>query len=235
MALTLRGLGAWWRAANGPGPHEFLRARAHFRGRWPDGPIASQRYVVFDCESTGLKPTEGDRLLSIGAVRLVNAEPVEEFRLLVNPGRPIPRASIRYHGITDAMVAGAPPAPEALARFAAFAGGDVLVAHSAAFDRSLLYMEEHRGAPALPNPFLCSAVTSRWLDPAESDHSLDGLCGRLGIVIAGRHEALGDARATAELWVHLLARAAARGVEDLPDLARRTRMEACLAEGADRF
>lgn len=234
MALLPR-LAALWRAANAPGPREFLRARAHFRARWPEGPIAAQRYVVFDCESTGLKPSEGDRLLAIGAVRLVNAEPVEEFRLLVNPGRPIPRASTRYHGITDAMVEDAPRAPEALARFADFAGDDVLVAHSAAFDRTLLHMEERAGAPALPNPVLCSALTSRWLDPEEADHSLDGLCGRLGIVIAGRHDALGDARATAALWVHLLARAAARGVEDLADLARRTRMDAALAEAAEHF
>jgi DNA polymerase-3 subunit epsilon len=235
VALNLPGLKAWWRAANGPGARDFLRARAHFRERWPDGPIAAQDYVVFDCESTGLRPSEGDRLLSLGAVRVRNAEPVAEFATLVNPGRPIPPASIRYHGITDARVAGAPAAPEALAAFAAFAGDDVLVAHSAAFDRTLLYMEEHHGAPALPNAFLCSAVTSLWLDPAEHDHSLDGLCGRLGIVIQGRHEALGDARATAELWVQLLARAGARGVEDLADLVRRTRMEARMAESAEHF
>lgn len=190
---------------------------------------------MLDLESTGLRPSAGDALLSIGAVRLRNAEPIAEFMTLVKPDRDIPAESTRYHGLTQEMLTDAPSAPEAIARFLDFAGAAVLVAHSAAFDRSLLFMEEHRGAPALPNPFLCSLLISRWLDPQERDHSLDGLCGREGIVITGRHEALGDARATAELWVRLLARAGARGVEDLADLARRSRMEAQMAESAEHF
>ena len=230
-----RGIASWLRRALAPGGQEFLRARAHFRAAWPEGPIAAQDYVVLDLESTGLKPSAGDALLSIGAVRLRDAAPIAEFTTLVHPGRDIPPESTRYHGLTLDMLADAPRAPEAIARFRDFAGDAVLVAHSAAFDRSLLYMEEHRGAPALPNPFLCSLLLSRWLDPQEADHSLDGLCGREGIVITGRHEALGDARATAELWVRLLARAGARGVADLNDLARRSRMEAQMAESAAHF
>ena len=230
-----RRIGDWLRRALAPGGQAFLQARAHFHAPWPAGPIAAQHYVVLDLESTGLKPSGGDALLSIGAVRLRDAAPVAEFRTLVDPGRDIPPESTRYHGLTREMLAGAPRAAEAIARFRDFAEGAVLVAHSAAFDRSLLYMEEHRGAPALPHPFLCSLLVSRWLDPQEADHSLDGLCGREGIVITGRHEALGDARATAELWVRLLARAGARGVEDLADLARRSRMEAQMALSAAHF
>ncbi|WPB84421.1 3'-5' exonuclease [Sediminicoccus rosea] len=230
-----RRIGDWLRRALAPDGQAFLQARAHFHAPWPAGPIAAQPYVVFDLESTGLKPSRGDVLLSIGAVRLQDAAPVAEFQTLVEPGRAIPPESTRYHGLTREMLAGAPRAPEAIACFRDFAEGAVLVAHSAAFDRSLLYMEEHRGAPALPNPFLCSLLVSRWLDPQEGDHSLDGLCGREGIVITGRHEALGDARATAELWVRLLARAGARGVADLADLARRSRMESQMAESAAHF
>jgi DNA polymerase-3 subunit epsilon len=111
----------------------------------------------------------------------------------------------------------------------------VLIAHNAAFDRALIFAEEFRGAPAIGNPFLCSVATSRWLDPQEADHSLDGLCGRAGIVITGRHQALGDAEATAALWVSLLARAAARGVDDLAELARRARMTAAMAAAAEHF
>lgn len=228
-------LTAWLRATLRPGPRAFLRTCAQREPGWPAGPLAAQDFVVFDCEATGLHPSRGDALLAIGAVRLRDAAPVESFFTLVNPGRDIPPASIRYHGITEAMVADAPAAPAAIAAFARFAGEAVLVAHSAAFDATLLRMEEHRGAPTLPNPFLCSAVLSRWLDPREADHSLDGLCGRHGIVIEGRHQALGDARATAELWVRLLARAAARGVASLDDLARRTRMQPLLAASAEHF
>jgi DNA polymerase-3 subunit epsilon len=218
-----------------PSPQEFCRARAHFHAALPPGPLPFQRYVVFDLESTGLKPTNGDGLLSIGAVRLRDTEPVEHFSTLVDPGRPIPPEGIPYHGLTDEKVRGAPGPAAAIAAFLDFARDDVLVAHNAAFDRTLLFMEEYRGAPVVPNPFLCSMVLSRWLDPEEADHSLDGLCGRAGIVIAGRHEALGDAQATAALWVHLIARAAARGVEDLQELARRTRMELHVGQTAESF
>ncbi|MCA3322130.1 MAG: 3'-5' exonuclease [Roseomonas sp.] len=218
-----------------PPLREFLRARAHFHAALPAGPLIAQNYVVFDLESTGLDVSGGDRAISIGAVRLRNGEIRESFVTLINPARAIPPGSIRYHGITDAMVADALPAAEALARFRDFAADDVLVAHNAAFDRTLIYAEEFRGAPAIGNPFLCSLATSRWLDPEEADHSLDGLCGRAGIVITGRHQALGDAAATAALWVSLMARAAARGVDDLAELVRRSRMTAAMAATAEHF
>ncbi|MBM3591743.1 MAG: 3'-5' exonuclease [Alphaproteobacteria bacterium] len=232
--ILRRALGA---LGNGlkPGLREFLRARAHFHAALPAGPLIAQRYVVFDLESTGLDVSGGDRVISIGAVRLRDGEARESFTTLVNPGRPIPPASMRYHGITDAMVADAPPAAVALARFQDFIADDVLIVHNAGFDRALIFAEEFRGAPAIGNPFLCSVATSRWLDPDEADHSLDGLCGRAGIVIAGRHQALGDAEATAALWVSLVARAAARGVDDLAELARRSRMTAAMAAAAEHF
>jgi DNA polymerase-3 subunit epsilon len=229
-----RALGAFGNGLK-PSLRDFLRARAHFHAALPAGPLIAQKYVVFDLESTGLDVSGGDCVLSIGAVRLRDGEACERFITLVNPGRTIPPASIRYHGITDAMVADAPPATEALARFQDFIADDVLVAHNAAFDRTLIFAEEFRGAPAIGNPFLCSVATSRWLDPEEADHSLDGLCGRADIVITGRHQALGDAEATAALWVSLIARAAARGVDDLAELARRSRMTAAMAASAEHF
>ncbi|MEY4793097.1 MAG: hypothetical protein RL724_33 [Pseudomonadota bacterium] len=232
--LLRRALGA---LGNGLKPRlrEFLRARAHFHAALPSGPLIAQRYVVFDLEATGLDVSGGDRVISIGAVRIRDGQVQDRFLTLVNPARPIPVGSMRYHGISDAMVAAAPAAPEALESFRDFIAGDVLVAHNAAFDRALIFAEEFHGAPAIGNPFLCSLVTSHWLDPAEEDHSLDWLCGRAGIVIAGRHQALGDAEATAALWVNLMARAAARGVDDLAELARRSRMTASMAAAAEHF
>ncbi|MBW8269188.1 3'-5' exonuclease [Caldovatus aquaticus] len=228
-------LGGLARHLHAPGVTELLATQAHFHAPLPSGPLAAQHYVAFDLEATGLHPTRGDAIVAIGAVRLRGIEPADRFFTLVNPGRPIPERARRYHGIDDAMVAHAPPEAEAVAAFAAFAGDAVLVAHNAAFDRTLLYMAELRGAPPLANPVLCSMVLSRWLDPQEPDHSLDAVCGRLGIVIAGRHDALADAAATAELWPRLLARAAARGIEHLPELVRRTRMEREIAAAARHF
>ncbi|HZF75001.1 MAG TPA: 3'-5' exonuclease [Acetobacteraceae bacterium] len=204
-------------------------------GPWPEGDLAAIPYVVFDLEATGLRPSRGDAIVQIGAVRLEGLEEAGRFSTLVNPGRPIPPASTRYHGITDQMVRDAPGVAEALEAFDAFAGGAVLVAHNAAFDGALLGMAARAGAPGLANPLLCTVAVSRWLDPAEPDHSLDGLCGRRGIVIEGRHQALGDARATAALWRDLAARAASRGVDDLGALAQRSRMAEAMEASAARF
>jgi DNA polymerase-3 subunit epsilon len=233
--LLRRLASAMTNGAQDPAAAEFLRRRAHFHARLPTGPLAAQDYVVFDLEATGLSPSRGDAVVAIGAVRLRDLSPVARFETLVNPGRAIPPGSTRYHGITDAMVADAPRAAEAIGAFSAFAEGAVLVAHNAAFDATLLRMEEFRGAPPVPNPVLCSMGVSRWLDPGEPDHSLDGLAARAGIVIARRHAALGDADATAEVWLRLLARASARGVEHLPELARRAALEQFMAELAGRF
>jgi DNA polymerase-3 subunit epsilon len=202
----------------------------------PPGPVEARSYVVFDLETTGLRPSRHDTIVQIGAVRLEGGVETASFNTLVAPGRPIPPVSTRYHGITDAMVARAPPAAEALAAFADFAAGAVLIAHNAAFDLTALDgAAERQGAPRLPNPALCSMILASWLDPREPDVSLDGLCGRMGLVIAHRHHALGDARATAVLWMALLARASARGVADLADLAERSRMAARINERARHF
>jgi DNA polymerase-3 subunit epsilon len=206
------------------------------REAFPDGPVEFQPYVVFDLETTGLKPSEGDVVVQIGAIRLDSGVETRDFNLLVNPGRTIPAASSRYHGITDAMVARAPGVAEAVAAFRDFAEGAVLVAHNAAFDLTVLRAAaERHGAPHLTNPALCSMMLARWLDPQEPDLSLDGLCGRAGLVIEERHKALGDARATAALFLMLLARAAARGGTSLAELARLSRMEERIAEKAQHF
>jgi DNA polymerase-3 subunit epsilon len=223
------------RSAAKPSAREWLRARRHFGATLPGGPLVAAPYVVFDLESTGLAPSQGDAIVQIGAVRLRNAELVDSFTTLVNPGRPIPPVSTKYHGVTDAMVQDAPVERMAVLRFLDFVGEDVLVAHNAGFDQTLLRMAEFRGGPPIANAMLCSMAASRWLDPQESDHSLDGIATRMGIVIEGRHEALGDALATAEIWLRMIARASALGVEHLPELTRRSGMQRFVDAAAEHF
>ncbi|MCX7373935.1 MAG: exonuclease domain-containing protein, partial [Alphaproteobacteria bacterium] len=224
---TLRSLLGPWRAEKPPLPERWRAP--------PPGAVLAQRYVVFDLETTGLAPSRGDRLVQIGAVRLEAGQEAASFTTLVNPGRGIPALSTRFHGITDAMVADAPSIADAVAAFAAFAGDAVLVAHNAAFDRTVLTAAEQQDATPIHNPMLCSLLLARWLQPRELDMSLDGLCGRLGIVIEGRHHALGDARATASLWLHLLGRVTASGIDELPEIAKRSRMRDGIAEGPQKF
>lgn len=202
----------------------------------PEGAVETVPYVVFDLETTGLRPSVADDIVQIGAVRLAGGTEAGSFNMLVNPGRAIPPASTRYHGVTDAMVVDAPDVAAALGAFGDFAAGAVLVAHNAAFDLTALAGAATRhGAPRLGNPAMCSMMLAGWLDPREPDLSLDGLCGRAGLVIEHRHHALGDARATGVLWMRLLARASARGVKALPELAVSSCMVERIREQARHF
>ena len=82
-----------------PSPRDFVRARAHFHHALPRGPLPSSRYVVFDLETTGLAPSRGDALVSIGAV-VVETGRWRDLPTLANPGRQIPLRSIalsRHH------------------------------------------------------------------------------------------------------------------------------------------
>ncbi|MBX9702229.1 MAG: 3'-5' exonuclease [Acetobacteraceae bacterium] len=233
--LVRRILGA---ALRGPPPRDLLHHRARDQAAAPEGPLGLGRHVVFDLETTGLRPTHGDAIVAIGAVAIEDGAVAEEFLLLANPGRRIPVAASRHHGITDADVATAPPVSEALARFRAFCdGARLLVAHNAAFDRTALFMAELRDrAPPVQAPVLCSLLAARWLDPGVDDHSLDAACVRHGVALpAQRHDALSDARATAALWLRLIDRARLRGIGSPAELARRAGMERAMLEQMDRF
>jgi len=99
-------------------------------------PLRRLEMIVFDSETTGLDLRRGDRLISLGACRIVNGRLLAQdvFDQLVNPGRPIPPESTRIHGIGDGDVATAPPAEVIMPRFREFVGHGVLFAHNAAFD-----------------------------------------------------------------------------------------------------
>ncbi|CAH2603628.1 DNA polymerase III epsilon subunit [Rhodovastum atsumiense] len=178
-------------------------------------------YVVFDVETTGLALSKGDEVVSIGAVRVVNGRvlPLETFERIVNPGRPIPPDSVRFHGVTDADVADKPPLAVVLPQFRRFAGDAVLVAHNAAFDM----MAIGRGADAcglrFDNPVLDTLLISAWLDPEEDDHSLDGICARMGFEVIGRHTALADSLTAAAILVRQFERLEARGIDRFGKLA----------------
>ncbi|HZD26654.1 MAG TPA: 3'-5' exonuclease [Alphaproteobacteria bacterium] len=187
-------------------------------GPFATRPLRGLDYVVFDTETTGLEPGNGDEIVQLAAVRVRGFRVLAEdsFDTLVDPGRPIPPRSTRFHGITDAMVRGAPTAAAVLPRFRAWCGDAVLVAHNAAFDLKFLALKQVESGvrfddlPVL-DTLLLSAALSRW----RSSHTLDALALRFGVKVAGRHTALGDARATAEVLLHLLTLAERRGVGTL--------------------
>ncbi len=185
-------------------------------GDLSDMPLAKLTCVVFDTETTGLDPLR-DELVQLGAVRVVNGRILrgETFDALIDPGRPIPPESTKIHGITDEMVAGRPPAALVVARFAGFARDSVLVAHNAAFDLAFLRRFESEAGVRFDHPVLDTLLLSAVLHEDIEDHSLDGIAGRLGIAVRARHSALGDALATAEVFVRLIELLRLRGIETL--------------------
>ena len=188
-------------------------------------------FVVFDTETTGLRPEAGDRVVSLAGVRVRGGivRRHETFDTLVDPGREVPEESVRIHGITAEMLVGAPRLETALPAFLEFAGPAVLVGHEASFDMRFLEREACRlGLPSLAEsrPVLDTRLLSRSLHgPAES-HTLDAVALRLGVMIAGRHSALGDALITAEVLLRLLTLIQKRGILTLGqalDAVRRAR------------
>jgi len=184
--------------------------------------------VVFDTETTGLKPTEGDQIISLGGVRVVNRRVLtgETFERLVHPGRSIPKDSIQFHHITDEMVRGKPPIAQVLPQFKAFVGDSVLVAHNASFDMKFVKMRQAEAGVEFHNPVLDTMMLSVLLDPGAESHSLDAIADRLGIAIHDRHTALGDAMATAEILVHMFDRLIAKGLTTFDDVMKTSNMAA---------
>ncbi|MGB5748801.1 MAG: exonuclease domain-containing protein [Desulfobacterales bacterium] len=182
-------------------------------------------YTVFDMETTGLNPSEGDEILSIGAIRIVNCRLLREehFEQLVDPLRSIPWESVQIHGIHPEMVTGQPTADKVLPRFEQFAEDTILVAHNAAFDMRFLQMKEEQTAVRFINPVLDTLLLSAVVHPAHEDHNLEAIAQRLGVRILGRHTAMGDALVTGELFLKFLPLLAEKGIYTLKDALEASR------------
>jgi DNA polymerase-3 subunit epsilon len=179
--------------------------------------LAELAYTVFDTETTGLDPSAGDRIIQIGALRIVAGKLRREdaFEQLVNPQRDIPAAGIAIHGIEPAMVTGAPTIDSVLPAFHTYAADTVLVAHNAAFDMRLLELQRERCGVAFEQPVLDTLLLSAVVYPAQESHRLEAIAERLGVPVLGRHTALGDALVTAEVFLKMIPLLAERGIDTL--------------------
>ena len=182
-----------------------------------DRPLAALSFTVFDTETTGLEPSGGDQILQVGATRIVAGKlrRQECFDQLVDPGRPVPAAGIPIHGITSAMVRGQPAIDRVLPAFHGFAADSVLVAHNAAFDMRFLQLQEEATGVRFEQPVLDTLLLSAVLHPNQPSHRLEAIAERLGVVVLGRHTALGDAMVTAEVFLKLIPLLEAAGIVTL--------------------
>lgn len=182
-----------------------------------DVPLTDLAYTVFDTETTGLNPSQGDEIIQIGATRIVNGKLLrqESFEQLVNPRRSIPPESIPIHGITPDMVQGQPDILEVLPAFHAFAHDTVLVAHNAAFDMRFLQLKEKATGLSFDQPVLDTLLLSALIHPSQDSHRLEAIAERFNVTVIGRHTAMGDAMVTAEVFLKLIPLLAEKGIHTL--------------------
>ncbi len=200
-------------------------ARALFGG---EGGSFDDTSVVFDIETTGLSNLT-DAITEIGAVRIRGGEILDRFNTFVNPGRPIPEEIVRLTGITDEMVASAPPPEEALKDFFAFVGGEdvLLIAHNAAFDVGFIRRGAETYGLSFSNPYLDTVAMSRYVNPDLKKHKLDMVAEYFGLGGFNHHRACDDAEMLARIFFCMTDKLRREGVEDY------AQMNIAMSEKAD--
>jgi DNA polymerase-3 subunit epsilon len=148
-------------------------------------------YVLLDLETTGSTASR-DFITEIAAVRVEQGQEVARCHTLVNPGVPIPPFIQRLTGISNAMVADAPPFSAVAPALHALLDGAVLVAHNVRFDHGFLLHAFEREGLLLKVKTLCTVRLSRSLYPQFKSHGLDALMQRHGLSTQARHRAMGD-------------------------------------------
>ncbi|MBM0126841.1 DEDD exonuclease domain-containing protein [Pimelobacter simplex] len=184
-------------------------------------PLHDVTFCVVDLETTGGSVADGDMITEIGAVKVRGGEVLGEFQTLVNPHTSIPAFIAVLTGITNGMVADAPPIVSALPAFLEFAAGSVLVAHNARFDVGFLrhFAREQEIAwpdfEVLDTVKLARHVVTRDEAP---NHKLSTLARVFRAGTTPNHRALADARATVDVLHGLMERLGGLGVQTLEEL-----------------
>jgi len=181
------------------------------------GQSLDDTYVVFDIETTGFSP-EKNKIIEIGAVKVVGGQITDRFSQFVNPEVPIPYEIEELTSIRDDMVIDAPKIEEVLSEFMKFCEGAVMVAHNAAFDMS--FIKKNCDRQGLPCEFTVADTVAmgRYLLPQLNRFKLDTIAKALNIVLANHHRAVDDAGCTAEIFIKFIAMLKERGIEDLDAL-----------------
>jgi DNA polymerase III epsilon subunit family exonuclease len=177
-------------------------------------------YVVVDVETTGGSIRYGHRITEVAAVCIDGqGNLLEEFRTLVNPGRPIPRFVTALTNITNDMVRDAPRFDDIAPQLIRILENRIFVAHNAMFDLQFVGSELVFSTGYVFEPrVLCTMKLARKLVPEVSSRSLDSLCYFFGFENEARHRAYGDALVTTDLLRRLLNRLDEHEVEDWPAL-----------------
>ena len=192
--------------------------------------------AVIDFETTGMVPAQGARATEVAIVLLEGTQVVDRFASLMQTGAWIPPFIEELTGISNAMVAAAPPAEAVMREAARFVGDAPMVAHNAAFDSKFWQSElQHAGVQAT-QPFACTVLLSRRVYPDAPSHKLGNLIDHLGLPRTGRaHRALADAEMAAALLARMQHDLGQRYGVPWPDHALLMRLQACKRQALDKL
>jgi DNA polymerase-3 subunit epsilon len=162
-------------------------------------------YAILDIETTGGQFNE-EGITEIAIYKFDGHEIIDQFISLVNPEKPIQPFVVNLTGINNAMLRSAPKFYEVAKRIIEMTEGCILVAHNSSFDYRILRTEFSRLGYEFEKETLCTVELSKKLIPGHLSYSLGKLVRALGIPMADRHRASGDAMATVKLFKMLLAK-----------------------------
>ena len=164
------------------------------------------REIVLDTETTGLSPKNGDKIVSIGAVELVNGKVGSSFYAEIDPLRPVPAEVSAIHGLTNEKLKDAPAFFEVAPAFLDFIKDSPLVIHNARFDMAFINAELTAAGfdPVAADRIIDTLPMAKRLFPSERVN-LDALCERFDVSLKERvlHGALLDARLLASVYLRM--------------------------------
>ena len=181
------------------------------------GQSLNDSYVVFDLETTGLSPDK-NKIIEIGAVKVVDGAITERFSTFVNPEVPIPYNIEQLTSIKDDMVLDAPRIEEILPEFMKFCEGTVMVAHNAEFDTGFIRKNCERMGLPIDFTIADTVALARILLPQLNRFKLDTVAKAVGVSLDHHHRAVDDAACTAEIFVKFIEMLHERGMETLDDV-----------------
>jgi DNA polymerase III subunit epsilon len=166
------------------------------------------REIVIDTETTGFDALNGDRVVEIGCIELLNHIPTgNEYQVYINPERDMPSGAFEVHGLSEAFLSDKPLFADIVDDFLAFVGDDKLVAHNASFDMGFINAELGRlKRPAISMSQAIDTVAMARRKFPGAPASLDALCRRFAVDASARthHGALLDAGLLAEVYLALI-------------------------------
>ncbi|MBN2696108.1 MAG: PolC-type DNA polymerase III [Bacilli bacterium] len=180
--------------------------------------LSDATYVVFDIETTGLS-VNYDTLIEIAGVKIKNGSIIGEYQSLINPNKQIGAFYTNMTGITNLMVKDQPGLEKVLREFHNFSKDAILVAHNADFDLGFIYHNyKELGITDQTQPSIDTFMLAKVVYPDRNRYSLDQLSRYLKVQLTEHHRASHDARATMEIFLHMLKKLKKEGINRFQDI-----------------